>query len=94
MCRAVHVLAMQEMEAHHKRVAQRTGKPFEPVYHRIGCCGLLGKRVQSREWLEERIAVCEGAIDRERQHAFQHGVARSYFVLFETQARQLLRFPI
>ena len=76
---------MQEMEVHNERMALRTGRPARPVHHRIGCCGLLGKRVVSREWLEARIVECEEAIDRERQHVFQHGVARSYFVLFETQ---------
>lgn len=81
------VMSVQEMEGKNKRSAQ--GSLADPVKHRTGCCGLFGKQVVSREWLQERIHECEQAIDRERQKVFQHGVARSYFVLFETQVRSL-----
>ena len=73
------------MEDNLRRKARKGGKAFEPVHRRTGFLGLCGSRVAAREWLQERIRECEEAIDRERHEVFEHGIARSYFVLFETQ---------
>jgi hypothetical protein len=76
---------MQAMESYNRRMANARGRTFKPVTHRTGFCGLFGKKELSKQWLQERISETEKAIDQERQEVFQNGVARSYFVLFETQ---------
>lgn len=76
-----------------KRKERNGGRQFQPVQRRTGFLGMCGEKVVAREWLQARIHECEEAIDRERHEVFEHGIARSYFVLFETQVQCLITVP-
>lgn len=85
------VSVVQEAESRLTQAAEKGGKPFVPVTHRVGFLGIFGKEVPSAEHYKQCIRECEEDIDFERQFVFKHGYARSYFVVFETQ---VLRFVL
>lgn len=78
---------MQAREERMRQQASEKKRDFKPLTLRLGFCGCCGERREARAYLEERIALTEEAIDRERQWVFENAIPTSFFVIFETQAR-------